>query len=97
MEQKMELTFDLLVTTMNKSESQILEMLSKMNISSNVIVRSQNADKDCLKQICLNGFKVTIVWATDNGLSKNRNELLKLSNADIFSISSGVLSSSDFA
>mgnify|MGYP003308857738 CR=1 FL=1 len=76
-------TFELLVTTMNKNEYEILEMLNAMGAFCDVIVRCQNKEINSLKSFTINDNKVTVVWATDIGLSKNRNELLKLATADI--------------
>lgn len=72
---------ELLITTYGKTRQEILEILEGIQLRSNCIIRNQtNASGQ--EKININGYEVTIINAVDKGLSKNRNELLKLSDAE---------------
>lgn len=71
---------EILITTYHKKDSEVIDIVKKANIFSNCIVRNQ-CEKNSQSEFMVNGYKVTYVCSNDVGLSKNRNELLKLSTA----------------
>ena len=77
----MKISIDCLVTTFGLTLDQIYTMLSNMNLFTRTIVRNQNSDIGII-ETTINKQDVLIVGASDIGLSKNRNEVLKLSKAD---------------
>lgn len=73
--------FQLLVTTVNKNFNEMIEIANFMKIDSDAIIRSQCGINET-KTLNFNGHKLMLVCANDKGLSKNRNELFKLSDSD---------------
>lgn len=74
-------SFQLLITTVNKSFEEVRKLVEMMNVSSDAIVRCQT-DFDEERSFCFNKKTIFVIFANDKGLSKNRNELLKKSTAD---------------
>lgn len=70
-----------LITTYKLSADQIIKLLNEMNLFCPTILRNQTDDNSQIETI-INNQKVTVINAKDSGLSKNRNELLKLVNSD---------------
>ena len=69
----------ILVTTMDKTYDEMIELYNAMNIKEDCIIRSQCGIVDERTEI-IDGRVVRLVLANDKGLSKNRNELLRLSS-----------------
>ena len=79
-----ELRVEVLVTTMNKSISDMVLLAKKMKINSDAIIRSQSSALDPIDKTIENGiYKLRLVISNDRGLSLNRNSLLDLSSADL--------------
>lgn len=68
-----------LVSTMNKDEDQIKELIKKMNIKTSCIIINQNTTIDNTKRV----KDMTIINTTTKGLSKSRNLGIKNSKNDI--------------
>lgn len=76
------MTFDYLVTTINKTESEIIRIVSKMNVNGNVFVGNQNSKVYSEKIIALDKIVINLFNLVGKGVSKNRNFLLSKSTAD---------------
>ena len=73
---------DILLTTYHKNHKEILDLLKHLNIKSSVIVGNQtNNEGEFTYKV--DGSPVLIVETNDKGVSKNRNNILKYSKADI--------------
>lgn len=74
---------EVLVTTMNKTTSEMVELANKMSIKSNAIIRCQSASLPSQDiTIFNNGYKLRLIIANDKGLSINRNSLLAVSTGE---------------
>ena len=78
----MYMTFDYLVTTINKTEEEILNMIDKMNISGSILIGNQNSQQNTTKTLVKGKTKVVLFNLIGKGVSKNRNFLLKKSASD---------------
>lgn len=76
------MTFEILLTTTNKNVDEIITLINKLNITSNVIVGNQFKE-DSVNTYYIHDQRITIVNTKDKGCSKNRNHILTYSNADI--------------
>ena len=72
-----------LVSTMGKSQEEIIKLCRKMNIKTDAIIVNQKVDTNSKQNYLINDKKVTIINSLEKGLSKSRNELLYNANADI--------------
>lgn len=77
----MEKKIECLITTFGFTDQHIARMLSSANIFCDAIVRNQTTTSSTYS-LTFNGHMVKVFNVTDKGLSKNRNEIIKLSNAD---------------
>ena len=73
---------DILLTTTNKNVDEILNLVKRLNIVSNVIVGNQ-AKENNVQVYYDNEQKITIVNTNTKGCSKNRNNLLNYSSAEL--------------
>lgn len=71
----------ILITTYQKSELEAIDIVKNSNIFCDCIIRNQ-CGRESIKEHSINGHKVLYVEADDVGLSKNRNELLKLATSE---------------
>ena len=78
----LKMKLEILVSTINKNLSELKDLAVKMNLNSDAILRSQ-CGKTAFEQENINGYTIKYYLANDRGLSKNRNELLKLSTSDL--------------
>ena len=76
------MTLDILLTTTNKTVDQIITLVNKLHITSNVIVGNQFKENS-MNDYFTNGIKIKVVNTVEKGCSKNRNHILKCSNADV--------------
>lgn len=76
------MTLDILLTTTHKSVDEIITLVNKLNIKSNVIVGNQFKEKS-VNTYFVNDYKITVVNTNEKGCSKNRNHILTYSAADI--------------
>lgn len=76
------MTCDILITTLNKTKSEILSLLEKNNIFGSVLVGNQGNKTHSEESIVDKNREVRIFNLTSRGVSKNRNYLLKQSSAD---------------
>lgn len=72
------MSFQILLSTMNKTNEEVMEMLKKNNISSSTLVINQNKKDDSFKN-----ENVIVLSYNERGLSKSRNRALENTNADI--------------
>ena len=72
-----------LVSTMEKSQNEIIQLYNKINIQTDAIIVNQKDSTNSKQNYLINGKKVTIINSLEKGLSKSRNELLYNSNANI--------------
>ena len=73
-----------LISTMNKKDNyEILDLIHRMNVKTNVVVVNQNCKMDNIEYIDEDDKKVKIINSHEKGLSKSRNQLLYNANADI--------------
>ena len=78
--------FELAISTMHKTETEVLDMLKKMNVKCNCIVIVQCDDeKEIFKELNSDQL-VHIIFSKERGLSKSRNLAIIKSNADILAI-----------
>ena len=71
---------EILITTYKKTDDEAIDIVRSANIFTDCIIRNQ-CGRDEIKKYVINGFNVLYVCSSDIGLSKNRNELLKLASA----------------
>lgn len=74
--------FELLISTMHKSTTEVLQMLAKSNVKCDVLVVVQG-DEDGYEEINQDNQKIRIIFSKERGLSKSRNLALKESKADV--------------
>ncbi len=80
------MTFELAISTMNKSENEIFMMIKDMNLRCDCVVVNQcNDNKDYYVNIN-NNQQIHIICTTERGLSRSRNLAIKKSKADIVGI-----------
>lgn len=76
-------TIQFLITTLNKQEDEIIDLVLRSNLFGHVIVGNQNNTSDEIKNLLLpNGVELTIVNQISKGVSLNRNTIFKYSSAD---------------
>lgn len=83
-ENKMNL--EVLVSTMNKNEKEIIELINKMNITGRAIIVNQinkKATESNEKLRTNNQKRFSVIYDNKKGLSRSRNIALKKSRADI--------------
>lgn len=76
------MTFSYLITTINKTEEQILSIVSKANVKGIVLVGNQNSESYSEKLIIDQNIEIHIFNILGKGVSKNRNLLLSKANSD---------------
>lgn len=76
------MTYDILITTLNKTKHQILSLLNKNNIFGNILVGNQGNSIFSEENIIDKNRVIRIFNLTSNGVSTNRNFLLKQSKSD---------------
>lgn len=77
----MEKKIECLVATYNLDRDTIINLLERLNIFCDIILRNQTSF-DSQEIINIRNYNVKIINASDKGVSKNRNELLKLASAE---------------
>ncbi|CUA83998.1 glycosyltransferase family A protein [Pseudidiomarina woesei] len=76
------MNFELLISTMHKNTTEVLQMLAKSNVKCNALVVVQG-DKNGYEKINQDNQKIRIIFSKERGLSKSRNLALKESKADV--------------
>lgn len=76
-------SIEVLVSTMNREGNEILDLVKKMNLSTDAVVINQNRYLEKTEILTLSDKKVSIINTIDKGLSKSRNLAIKHANADI--------------
>lgn len=76
------MAFSYLITTINKTEEQILSIVSKANVKGIVFVGNQNSESYSEKLIIDQNIEIHIFNIPGKGVSKNRNLLLSKANSD---------------
>lgn len=79
------MTFELAVSTMNKTKEAILVMLEQSHIDSDCIVINQ-CDIDKHYEFYYKKHKITVVCTKEKGLSNSRNAAIRNSQADIIAL-----------
>lgn len=76
------MTFSYLITTIDKTEDEILSIVSKSNIKGTILIGNQNSEKYSAKTIKNQDNETYIFNLTGKGVSKNRNFLLSKATSD---------------
>lgn len=76
------MTFELAISTMHKTHSEILEMLEKENVHCDCIIINQ-CDEERTEELKIEKQRVRIFYTTERGLSRSRNMALHNAIADI--------------
>lgn len=79
------MTFELAISTMHKTEEEILLMLHEMNVDCDCIVINQ-CDEEKEIEISYKNNKITVIFTLERGLSRSRNMAISKSNAEIIAI-----------
>lgn len=74
--------FELLISTMHKNTTEVLQMLKKSNVKCNALVVVQG-DENGYEEINQDNQTIRIIFSKERGLSKSRNLAFKKSNADV--------------
>ena len=80
------MNLEVLVSTMNKNEKEIIELINKMNITGKAIIVDQinkKATESNEKLKANNQKRFSVIYDNKKGLSRSRNIALKKSRADI--------------
>lgn len=73
---------DILLTTTNKSFDEIISLINKLHITSNVVIGNQFKEES-INNYFIGNQRITVVNTKEKGCSRNRNNLLKYTDADI--------------
>ena len=80
LDDKENINFDILVTTINKNPKELIELANEMNIKTSCYIRTQNQECDAFNSI--KDKNLNLMCGTDKGTSVNRNKLFNCSNSD---------------
>lgn len=73
---------EILLTTMNKTKNELIELVHSLNIQSKVTIGNQ-CDEDEVYEIEGFNFPTKVICSTQRGCSNNRNNLFKNSTSDL--------------
>lgn len=76
-------SIEVLVSTMNREGKEKLDLIKKMNISTDAVVINQNRYLEDHEVLTLSDQKISIINTLDRGLSKSRNLAINHASADI--------------
>lgn len=76
-------SIEVLVSTMNKKHGERLDLIRKMNLSTDAVIINQNQHEVSIENQILSDQKIEMVNTLDRGLSKSRNLAIQHASADI--------------
>lgn len=76
-------SIEVLVSTMNRGNLEQLELVRKMNLSTDAVIINQNQDLESIETQTISDQKINIVNTLDRGLSKSRNLAIQHASSDI--------------
>lgn len=75
-------TIDYLLTTVGKTQQELRNIVSELNIKGRVLIGNQGFESDSIINDIVHGCKITIFNMTGFGVSKNRNKLLSEASSE---------------
>ena len=76
------ITIDYLITTFNKTNEELIEIINRSNVFGHILVGNQGMKEDSIKHVEFDGKVITIFNQKSVGVSKNRNFLLKKAESE---------------